>query len=304
MKKTITIYIILLALLSASCKKEDLTPSYIEITKEDLQNSMDMSNFNLENNTTYSSEELAAIARQNFTHVVLLVNGKSLGVYTLPAKIPVLASDSARLYIMPCIKMDGMSTTIRNYEGIVAPCITTVFLKKGETYTFKDNPIRFNYQKGTQLPLLELFNNSTGFKPDSVSSTVPIVLETVDGQNIGSITLNGQQELFEIIGPEIELPSLGEDLFFEMDYKMSDTVEMFVGIDLNYNTIWNARALIGIRNPINTWNKIYVNLTKVVGDGGQGNTSVKAKIRLSGTSLNKEQVKFYFDNMKVIYVKQ
>jgi hypothetical protein len=303
MKKTITIYVILLAVLLASCKKEDLTPSYIEITKEDLQNSIAMSEFNFVQNTTYSSEELAAIARQNFTHLVLLVNGKSLGVYTLPAKIPVLASDSTRLIIWPSVKMDGMSTTIRNYSAMVEPCTTTVSLKKGEIYTFKDNPIRFNYYKGVQLPLLELFNNSTSFKPDSVSSTVPIVLETIDGQNIGSITLNGKQKIFEIIGPEMELPSLGEDVFFEMDYKMSDTVEMFVGIDLYYNTIWNARALIGIRNPINTWNKIYVNLTKVVGDGGQGNTSIKAKIRLSGSSLNKEQVKFYFDNMKVIYIK-
>jgi hypothetical protein len=303
MKRRITIYIILLAVLSASCKEEDITPSYIEITKEDLQNSMDMSEFNFVQNTTYSSEELAAIARQNFTHVALLVNGESIGVYTLPAKIPVLASDSTRLYIMPCVKMDGISTTIRNYYGIVAPCTTTVFLKKGEIYTFKNNPIKFTYYKGTQLPLLELFSNNTGFKPDTMTANIPIVLEAIDGQNVGSVTINGKHKTFEIIGPEMELPSLGQDLFFEMDYKMSDTVEMFVVIDLYYNTIWNARSLIGIRNPVNSWNKIYVNLTKVVGSGAQGAPTIKARMRISGNSLDKEQVKFYFDNMKVIYIK-
>jgi hypothetical protein len=265
-----------------------------------MQNSMDMSDFNLENNTTYSFEELAAIALQNFTHVVLLVNGESMGVYTLPAKIPVLASDSTRLYIMPCIKMDGMATSIRNYEGIVDPCITTIFLKKGETYTFKDNPIRFKYKKNVQIPLLETFSNSTVFKPDTATSSIPIILESIDGQNVGSITVHNKQTLFEIMSSEMVLPSQ-EDLFFEMDYKCSQ--ELFVEIDLldSYG-IWNVRSLIGVR-PSDTWNKIYVNLSKVVANVAEGNATITGRMRISGNSMDEEQAKFYFDNMKVIYVK-
>jgi len=304
MKRKLLFYIIACIVLLLACKKEDLTPSYIEITKEDLQNSIDMSEFNFVQNTTYSSEELDAIASQNFTHVALLVNGESIGVYTLPAKIPILASDSTNLHIMPCIKMDGMSTTIKNYYGIVEPYSTKVFLKKGETYTFKDNPIKFTYWKGVQLPLLELFNNSTSLKTDTLTSNIPLVLEPVDGKNVGTVTITGKQKSFEIIGPEMEVPSLGQDLFFEMDYKMSDTVETFVSIDLYYNTIWNVRSLIGIQNPINKWNKIYVNLTKIVGNGASGASTIKARMRISGNSLDKEQVKFCFDNMKVIYVNE
>ena len=305
MEKTIKIYIILIAILLASCKKEDITPAFIEITLEDMLNSVDVSEFNSENQTNYTEEELKAIARQNFTHVALLANGTSLGVYTLPAKIPVLAYDSTRLYIMPCIKMNGISTTIRNYYGIVQPCTTTVFLKKGETYTFRDNPIRFKYHKGAEFPLLELFSNITTFKPDTFVSSIPIVLATVDGQDVGSVTVNGARKPFELVGPEMTLPSLGQDLFFEMDYKCDE--EVFISIDIYYNTIWNVRSLIGIHAPdensAHTWNKIYVNLTKVVGNGGQGSATVKARMRISGNSMAKEQAHFYFDNMKVIYIK-
>ncbi|MDR1113062.1 MAG: hypothetical protein LBL18_04800 [Bacteroidales bacterium] len=300
MRREITIYILLLALAAISCKKEDLAPSYIEITKEDLQNSMDMNDFNFVQNTTYTAEELAAIARQNFTHVGLLVNGKNLGVYTLPAKIPILNSDSTQLYIMPCVKMDGISTTVRNYDVMVGPCITTIFLKKGEIYSFKDNPIRFKFQKGVQIPLLELFSNSTVFSPDTIVSSIPLKIEMIDGQNVGVITINETQKPFELIGPEMIVPAQGKNLFFEMDYKCDR--DIYVGIDLYYNGLWNARSLIGLR-PTSTWNKVYVNLTKIVGNGAQGSATIKARMRLAGNSMDAEQAKFCFDNMKVIYIK-
>jgi hypothetical protein len=261
---------------------------------------MDMSDFNSVQSTTYTVEELAAIARQNFTHVGLLVNGKSLGVYTLPAKIPILTSDSTQLYIMPCIKMDGISTTIRNYDVMVEPCTTTIALKRGDIYSFKDNPIRFKFQKGVQIPLLELFNNSTVFKPDSIISPVSIEIEKIDGQNVGVVTVNGTQKPFELVGQEMTVPAQGKNLFFEMDYKCDKEID--VAIDLYYNGLWNSRSLITLR-PINTWNKVYADLTKIVGNAAQGSATIKARMRLGGNSMDAEQAKFYFDNMKVIYIK-
>ena len=56
MEKTIKIYIILIAILLASCKKEDITPAFIEITLEDMLNSVDVSEFNSENQTNYTEE--------------------------------------------------------------------------------------------------------------------------------------------------------------------------------------------------------------------------------------------------------
>lgn len=300
MKFKLSILILVIALIGSSCNREDLTPSYVIITKEDLQNSIDMSRFNDVQATSFSQDDLEAIANQDFTHIGLLVDGKNLGIYALPCKIPILASDSTQLRILPCFKMNGMSTTIRSYSVMVAPFVTTIYLTKDQNYTFANNPIKFEYYRGVHFPILEPFNNSTSFAPSDTSG-VGLVVQNVDGQNIGVISIDHARGNFEIVSPELNLPAVGKNLFLELNYKCDQ--EMYVAVLTkahNFNS-WTQHSLIGIRSS-DEWKKMYVNLTDIISNYSEGYSTVTSQLLFSGNSLEAPSAKFYFDNIKIIYI--
>ena len=302
-------YFILLSFLIAGllflgCKQEDLTPSYLEITLEDFQNSIDVSNFNQEQEDNRDAAELEALTSQMFREVWISVNGDNRGVYTLPCKIPLLEYGTASVQIDPAIRLNGNSNILPKYPFINS-FITNMTLERGETNNFQISPITFKYLTGIKVPILETFDQSSSFTPvDSLS----VKLEPnyhIDGRNVGKITLQDPVLNFEIVSKGFDIP-LCQYAFVEIDYRCEE--EFTVGaVVKNINGLTEKIPLVNIRKPKendNEWRKIYVNLTQVINSYlDMTRVSRGFKIYFTGSSSDKTKtLNIYMDNVKLIYL--
>ncbi len=144
MKKKIinVLSIVTMVFLLSGCNQTDLTPAFIYITEDDVNNCVDVSTFNADHDLNYDSEQLSALQQHNFTHVNVYVNSKNLGCWMLPCTVPVLGvdnTDSVTLILIPCFRKTGMSATIQGYPFFNV-LRQTVLLNKDETYYISDNP--------------------------------------------------------------------------------------------------------------------------------------------------------------------
>ena len=82
--------VLLLTVLLCNCKDTDLTPAYIHIEYDDVNNCVDISTFNEDHDLNYDEEDLSSLLQHNFTHVNVYVNNKNLGCWQLPCTVPVM----------------------------------------------------------------------------------------------------------------------------------------------------------------------------------------------------------------------
>lgn len=284
--------------LFVSCKDTDLTPSYLIITEESLKNALDMTNFNNIQGTNYDSHQLEAVASHNFKDVWVQINNDPRGVYRLPCKIPILASDSVRVTLAPGIRMNGMASTIPRY-----PVVTTfdrkVYIEKGSSYNFQSTPIKFRYYTGVHFPLLENFEQSTSFSPRIENEGSNFVIANVDGRTIGEIVLTDSTK-FDILSTAMTLPG-GNNIFLEIDYKCDNGFSV-AAVLKNSSGVTVHEPLVNVR-ATKEWKKIYINLTQSVNRNLQSSGyAEEVRVNLSGFKDNDQQeVRFQMDNIKVVY---
>ena len=123
--KYIYLFVLLLFGLSG-CVKNNPLPVWLEINK-----------WTLVSNGATGVNDPKALAH-NFSDVWVYVDGKVIGVFEVPCKIPVLASGNCKLSLYPAIKNNGMASAKKIYP-FTDPFETTMQLTEGETYVL--NPI-------------------------------------------------------------------------------------------------------------------------------------------------------------------
>ncbi len=210
---------------------EEQLPAYLEIN-------------NFELTTSPSQGESAA----QITDAWVFVNDLSLGVYELPATVPVLDLGNQDITIFPVIRENGLRNApiiyplYRRYES-------TLELMANQTITIQ--PIT-TYDANTVFELVEGFNATNHL----LSGTDQSAVQSVDG--IGKILL-GEKDAVEFTSSNtfIDLPTSGGlPVFLEIDYKNNVAFEIgLVGLS---NTI-NATSYKVTLCPINRWNKVYIN---------------------------------------------
>lgn len=290
-----------------SCQNTDLTPSYIEIAKEDV--TMNMYNFNTLHNTDFDEFELAAIADQDFADIWITADGNNMGTWELPCKLPLLDRDSVLLNMVPGIMMNGMSTTRPKYP-FVQPCKKRYFFEK-EGVTKVSASVQ--YYKNVYFPLIETFEGA-GINFSKRDSTKVGFTRITDPELIyrnpnqpdalnmtsGMLTLPDTITSFEVMSDILELPGQGYPVFLEMNYKCDK--EMFVGLLIHKTTtsVVSHEPLVNIR-PSDKWKKIYINLTQSI---SRNTTASGFQVLLSGVKNQSDttDVNFYLDNIKVVYL--
>lgn len=302
-KKVLHFFIISLALLSIRCDRTDLTPAFINITKEDINQCIDVNTFNADHDLNYDNEQLEGLMQHNFTHVNVYVNNKNLGCWQLPCKVPVLDIsdvDSSTVVLLPCFRRTGMSATIQGYPFFNV-LRQKVLLKRGETYHVSDNPPVYKYSRFAHFPFYETFANSSSFTPtDSVYAHTfsPTVLE---GRTVGEIVLN-RGEHFDISSVDIPVPIYNYYVFLEITYK----TEGDINIGLKMSTSQYPQTVYpmgGVYSSEGEWKTIYFDISSVL-LGYHYTGSAGSLINLVLDGLGKEELdktRFYIDNIKVIY---
>ncbi|MBO4282970.1 MAG: hypothetical protein J5873_07270 [Bacteroidales bacterium] len=289
MKKTYRIPLLFFCplFLLAACDKNMSVPSYLYVDSVSLS-------------TDYSTQGTASA---NVTDVWVTVNGKNLGVYELPATIPVLASGNAKVQLQAGIKKNGVST-LRPVYPFYTSHITYVDLERKRCDTLRP---AFAYTPTTTFLFKEDFEDA-GIMFSSVDSSIGI--QKTDDKKLrfsypkepnrysGCIALRPEDTYFEVT-TNTSMKKQQTYTFLEMNYNITENME--IGIYYHYNGRAIQTPICGIYRTgsmgNSQWKKIYVNLTEAV----NANMYVtKYEVYLKAVKSVSDSALFLFDNIKIV----
>ena len=302
MKKPITVLsVLLISILLSGCKKTDLTASYIYIDANTF--SIDMANFNDDFGTGYDQGELECVASHAFPDAWVMVNGKDLGTWELPCKIPVLAKENATVQIFPGVKMNGVSTSRPRYPFTDANT-QTINLKPNEITRISSIPVK--YYSTTAFKVLENFErdyNGYFTAEDSNGVNFEHIYDTENPSNrIGKISLEDSVMDFNVLSSTMRFSNDVQYVFLEMDYRCDvENAQIYAGMLITKpTTVVATDEPLVVVNASTKWKKIYINLTQAV-LRNHSSEAVSYKVYLSGGRSDSTPLHYYFDNIKVIY---
>ncbi len=302
MRKSITVFsVLLIIILFSSCKKTDLTASYIYIDASSF--SIDMTGFNDEFSTGYDQGELECIASQNFPDAWVMVNGKDLGTWELPCKIPVLAKENATVQIFPGVKLNGVSTSRPRYPFTDANK-QTINLKPSEITKISSIPVK--YYSTTAFKVVENFErdyNGYFAAEDSNGVNFEHIYDMDNPTNrIGMISLEDSVMDFNVLTSALRFNSDVQYVFLEMDYRCDvENAQIYAGVLITKpTTVVATDEPLVVVNASPKWKKIYINLTQAV-LRNHISEAVSYRVYLSGGRSDSTPIHYYFDNIKVVY---
>lgn len=283
----IWIYALALVVFSASCDKDMSVPSYLYVDSASLQ-------------TNYM---LQGTASSNITDVWVTIDGKNMGVYELPATIPLLVSGNVKVQLQAGIKKNGLST-LRPVYPFFSSDISHLEMEKKTCDTLHPS---FTYGAATRFVFMEDFEDA-GVKLSAVSAGAQIT-KTSDKKLIfshlgetnhysGCISLKSEDTCFEIQTST----SLRKQLtyaFLEMNYNTTENME--VGIYYHFNGRTIQTPICGVyatgKSGDSQWKKIYINLTEAV---NVSNYVSDYEVYIKGVKAKGSEATFLFDNLKIV----
>ena len=200
--------------------------------------------------------------RHQINDVWAFVGGEALGVFELPATIPVLARGTQNITLFAGIRENGLRSTPAIYPFYERYEIE-VNLEPGQT-TILSPTIKYNTQNSI-FELVEGFEDSRltlqSAIPNAVERTTAIA-QVLDGTASGQILLTTNTSI-ELTSTTtfMDLPT-SEDLpvYLEMDYRTNIELEVgLVGISTNPLNPIEAVNYKVILCPLSNWNKVYIN---------------------------------------------
>jgi hypothetical protein len=266
-----------------SCKK--LSP------KIDIPAYISIPYYNVNYTGTYANGG-PGTANHKFTDVDVSVNGTNIGIFPLPAKIPIQQSGSNRVSIKPVIKVNGVATVRTDYSPM--QLIDTVLtLEEGKLTEFI--PTFDYYHSGVIFYWVESFDvfgsSVVGDSAIHVQSA-----EKFEGSKAMEVELrNGQTKCIGHSSTTFPLPTSSQMLYLEVNYKCNQkfTVGLAAPGFAEYREVGGANASAD-------WNKIYFFLTPAA-SGLPTYTSyyVYFKFESDGTVQN-DNPRLFLDNIKVV----
>ncbi len=284
-------FFVLLSFGLSSCVKNNPLPVWLEINNWTLNG----------NGASVGSENDPGVLTHNFSDVWIYVDGKVIGVFELPCKIPVLASGTCKVSLYPAIKNNGMASTKKIYP-FAEPFETTLDLAEGETYTF--NPIT-RYFGSTKFWIEDFETNSIKFIKDvSVSNqNANLVVETSGGpwSNYGHVSLTSADSLWVGVQDEAKiLPKSGAEIYLEFDYKNTNSILTgLLEYQLGGSVVDHGGYTASSQGTSAAWKKIYIDLKEVVSNTPNG-YKYKQYLRLL-LNTGKSSGEVYIDNIKVVH---
>jgi len=290
-------FFLLVIFLNFSCKKPDITPAFLLLTEEDFKDCIQVDNFNQVHDTNYDIEELNVIKQQNFRDVLVSINGKELGYWQLPCRIPLLPNYSGKnnIRIIPCVRVPNISLSATPYL-FLTPIEQFFEMEKEGEYRWSN--IKFEYTKGVNFPILETFSQTTLFKPLDTLFNTP--LEIDKEMNVGKIALEDSMNFFNVVTPFYTLNGHGERQFWEMSYKC-EFGEMVTYLDFKNAATGVFHQDLIVLPATTGWKKVYINLSDVISWACGPADKLLVRFGISGyTNPDYPKATFYFDNIKII----
>ena len=287
-------YLYIFVLLSfglSSCVKNNPLPVYLEINNWTL-------NSNPDSGVLPNTDP--GVLTQNFSDVWVYIDGKIIGVFELPCKIPVLVSGSCKVTLYPAVKNNGISATKKIYP-FVEPFESTLELTPGDTYTF--NPIT-RYYSTTEFWIEDFDESTVKIAPDASVSNADLNVESNSAigpwGSYGHIALNSSDSLWVGVTSDfLYLPKSGAEVYLEVNYKNTNSV--LTGLVSYASGVATDHPNISMNAQTSDvqWKKIYIDLKDIVSNTASAN-NYKAYFRtLLDAGLSSSDV--YIDNIKIVH---
>jgi len=241
-------------------------------------------------------------ASHKITDVWIFNDTEFLGMFPLPAKIPLLLYGEQNLTLQAGIKENGIGSTPENYP-FYSPLKVKLNLKALQTITLTPE---ITYLPTTKFHFIENFENNSSFFSFLVNGLAENSIlpfsgnEVFEGKYTGKIQLTKQAPTVTV-GANAKLKHTftpGQPVFLELDYKAE--IPCIIGIQF-YDTENTDET--GIIVPIAgfkesaSWNKIYFNIGNMLA----ARKSIYYRI-IFNASLpeGKENARILMDNIKLI----
>ncbi|MBL7944490.1 MAG: hypothetical protein JNN32_00395 [Flavobacteriales bacterium] len=281
MIRSLSIFSVLIAL--AGCRKTESVPAYLEVDA-----------------VSVSATDEQGGGSSKITDVWVTVDERSLGVWQLPARIPVLAEGVRSIGITGGIQRNGAFDdrlrypyyTIWNGSAELKSGATTqvspVVLYQPSTIWFE----RFN-DAGSQLVAnpesdTTLLLISAAERPEAV----------FDGSQCGGFVLDAVNDRLALQTEE-DFPGASGPVYLEMDY--STDIELTIGFTYESQGITEYEPWVVLVPTASVgsiqWNKVYVELSNLFNLPGITGRDIYIGAQLSG---GRTSAVGYFDNLKIV----
>ena len=270
------------------CKQEDLTPSWLVIDSIQL-------------NTDEATEGPSS---HGITDAWVYMDNEALGVFSLPARIPVLAEGTHSFTIYAGIKVNGISATRTRYPFYNRYDADITLTKNQETIV---TPV-VTYKSDIQFELLEDFEDiGVDFEKDIESDTNINVItkneypEIVEyGNNCGVIYLEEIDSVYKgLTNTNLNLPR-NQDVYVEIDYMNDNSIALGVIAENSGGVAEHSPLVILNSQETQTmkWKKIYIALQEDV--SYEINATSYEIYLLSILDAENTSGVIYLDNIKVL----
>lgn len=283
------IYIfVLFTFILVSCAKEQPQVSWLKIDKWDL-----IHNPNADNYQGELSHDLS--------QVFVNMDGKSLGVFELPAKIPIIGEGTHDFVLIPGIINNGIGETKKRYpfaEQYKHP-ITLVL---NDTVSITPTTKYFSSLKF----LIEDFESPSMQVDVSAESTAtigrnddPSILKW--GSKYGEILLNEENSSISFVTTfGTVLPKLATEVYLEFDYLNTNSLLTSVISHGNGNYFVDPYILVQAQQENKAhWKHIYIDLKEII-SYRQTTPINEVQFELKLDDIDASNF-FYIDNIKLIY---
>ena len=271
----------ILCLLASACDNFNEEPMYLRINEADFRTEAD-----------------EGAPSHRIQDVWVYADGLSIGVFELPADVPVLSSDSdVDIDIFGGIRNNGLALSPTQYSFYERIDFTQNF-EPGTTVEV--SPI-FAYREGAKIAFLEDFEGSNLFSEDLDGDDTSVLVKTSDpaqvkyGFSCGRISLNTENNLFQQATlATFNAEDFGaSEVFVELDFKCD--IPFVFGYVGQSGSFSSTRFPI-VLNPTEEWTKIYIDYS-VFFNGGEFESY---KLLLAGAPLE-EGGTIWVDNIKLVY---
>lgn len=269
--------------------------------KEPIPAWITIDSFNLRDNPNVDEGSLS----EDITDAWVFINEEMIGIFELPATIPILDEGDRRLLVGPGIKVSTISTLRDNYlffEGHEQ----NIELIRGETLRIEPTTRYRNTDNMYEYRLIEDFED--GFiNVETTELSNGEILRTTDpafvyeGIGSGMVTVVDSVTAVSIRTENMELPQLGKTVFLEMDYYTDYPLVVGLYVDnggvrdqiIDYLTL-NPLEEDGIR-----FRKAYVSLTSTLSQAINPQ-SVYVYFTPNISANSQENGKVILDNLKIM----
>ncbi|MFN6177582.1 MAG: hypothetical protein ACK46G_08615 [Flavobacteriales bacterium] len=277
----------LASLVLVGCTKGDRVPAYVEVAPFTL--------------TTTTAQ---GAATHKITDAWVSVDERLIGVWELPARIPVLGEGRKTISVVPAVKRNGMFDDRVRYPFLNTFTGPVDLVREGTTVvapttTYKSNTVfwieGFDDPDFARLSVLPASDTTLErFTPASNPE-----LLYIDDSPCGGFTLDATHRYFGLYTDEDFALASGA-VFLELDYRCD--IFFTVGVLYTSSNISSFDPVVFVAPTVRSngfmpWNKIYVDLTGFFNSPGVSQRDIYLEARLPDGATSGT---VYLDNLKIV----